>query len=817
MATSVKQYVTDNIDKALESGWIKVYYQPVIRSLTEQLCGAESLARWIDPEMGFLPPDKFIGTLEKTRQIHKLDLFIIEQVCKDISERLKNNLPAVPVSVNVSRLDFEEADMLATIEEFVDRYDVPRDYIHVEVTESMIVSDADLMERMIDSFREAGYEVWMDDFGSGYSSLNLLKDYNFDTIKLDMEFLRKFTDKSKAIMTSTITMAKDIDISTLAEGVETIEQVDFLREIGCGRLQGYYYGKPLPKEEFFEHIEKQNIKIEERKWRYFYDVASKAARSTDEPLEIIEDDGKEFRTLFMNEQYMAQVFETATTLAYADKQIYHTASPLIKKYREFANILERSRNQETFYYTGNGNIYRFVGQVLAENEGKYIIKGSIHNISSDKSLRMQHSVDSKLKELNHLFQNILQINPTADTALPILGRSTFQQINGSNTLSQVIASLKADIVSSADRQRFEEFSNPATLKERVENSETGYIEDVFRMKQNDGSFRWSANVIMTIPGTGGKEFMVCIRTLPEKVKDTIDESGGMFKFEDYGLKSDELELYSKLFMNFVANSSVKFFWKDKNRNFIGASQAFLDFFGITSVDAIKGKPSEKQNWLVDKERSIKEDTAILTKGETVDNAPSQYIINGVIHNTICNKAPVYSDGKIVGIMGYLIDIGEELKRMDSFYQIDTVDKVTGLMSIRAFLSSMVDYSIQYTQNAADYGVIILKNVNQERIEASYGKEFSDKVLKVIADKIVEATGSSCAICRVRKADFALITHASALKELEIIAASLKKRIEAIKAVGGKSVTLKMITATALRSEDDMEAEGVYHTALTRLK
>jgi len=817
MATSVKQYVAENIDKALESGWIKVYYQPVIRSLTEQLCSAESLARWIDPEMGFLPPDKFIGTLEKTRQIHKLDLFIIEQVCKDISERLKNKLPTVPVSVNVSRLDFEEVDMLEALEEFVDRYDVPRDYIHIEVTESMIVSDADLMEKMIDSFREDGYEVWMDDFGSGYSSLNLLKDYNFDTIKLDMEFLRKFNDKSKAIMTSTITMAKDIDMYTLAEGVETMEQVDYLRKIGCGRLQGYYYGKPMPIDEFFEHIEKQNIKIEERKWRHFYDVASKATRATDEPLEVIEDDGKEFRTLFMNEPYMDQIFETKATLADTDEQIYHTASPLIKKYREFANILEKSRNQETFYYTGNGNIYRFVGQVLAENEGKYIIKGSIHNISSDKSLRMQHSVDSKLKELNHLFQNILQINPTADTALPLLGRSTFLQVDGNNTLSEVIASLKTEVISSADRQRFEEFSDLTTLKERVENSEAGYIENVFRMKQNDGSYKWAATVIMIIPGTGGREFMICIRTLPERIKDTIDESGGMFRFEDYGLKSDELELYSKLFMNFVANSSIKFFWKDKNRNFIGASQAFLDFFGITSVDDIKGKPSEKQNWSVDKERSIKEDTAILTKGETVDNAPSQYIINGVIHNTICNKAPVYSNGKIVGIMGYLVDIGEELSRMDSFYQIDTIDKVTGLMSIRAFLSSMVDYSIQYTQNAADYGVIILKNVNQERIEVSYGKEFSDKVLKTIADKIVETTGSSCAVCRVRKSDFALITHASALKELEIIAASLKKRIEAVKAVDGNSVTLKMITAAALRSEDDMEAEGVYHTALTRLK
>ena len=359
--------------------------------------------------------------------------------------------------------------MLATVEGLVKKYDVPRDYLHIEVTESMIVSDADLMEKMIDSFRDAGYEVWMDDFGSGYSSLNLLKDYNFDTIKLDMEFLRKFSDKSKAIMTSTITMAKDIDVMTLAEGVETMEQIDFLRKIGCGKLQGYYYGKPLPIDEFFEHIEKQNIKIEERKWRHFYDVASKAARATDEPLEIIEDDGKEFRTLFMNEPYMRQIFENTETLKVTDERIYHTASPLIKKYREFANTLEASRNVETFYYTVRGNIYRFVAQAIAENEGKYIIKGSIHNISTDNSVRVQHSVENRLKELNHLFDNILQVNPDADTAIPLLGRTRFKfNIDGTSKLSDALSNLKAEAVATADRERFDRFSDPSTMRERIE-------------------------------------------------------------------------------------------------------------------------------------------------------------------------------------------------------------------------------------------------------------------------------------------------------------------------------------------------------------
>ena len=819
MATSVKQYVTDNIDKALSSGWIKVYYQPVIRSLTEQLCGAESLARWIDPEMGFLPPDKFIGTLEKTRQIHKLDLFMIEQVCSDISQRLKNNLPAVPVSVNFSRQDFEEVDMLATVENLVAKYDIPRDYLHIEITESMIVSDASLMERIIDTFRDAGYEVWMDDFGSGYSSLNLLKDYNFDTIKLDMEFLRKFTDKSKAIMTSTITMAKDIDMMTLAEGVETAEQVDFLRKIGCGKLQGYYYGKPLPADEFFGHISRQNIKIEERKWRHFYDVASKTSRATDEPLEIIEDDGRNFKTLFMNEPYMAQIFDGSSTLQDTDEKIYHTASPLIKKYREFANTLEKSKNQETFYYTGNGNIYRFVGQAIAENEGRYIIKGSIHNISSDNSVRVQHSVDSRLKELNHLFDNIMQINPEADTAIPLLGRSTYQYKLDSenNKLTYFLDLIYNKVVSNVDKSRFKEFADVSTLKERIKGSSTGYIEDCFRMKQQDGTYRWSSNLLMSIPGTGGKEYLLCARALPDNIREALNEAKEMFKYEDYGLKSDNLEHFTKLFKNFVANSSVKFFWKDKDRNFIGASQAFLDFFGITSVEAIKGKPSEKQSWSVDKKRSIKEDTAILTKGVHVDNAPSQYIIDGVIHNTICNKAPVYEDGKIVGIMGYLVDIDEELRRMDSFYQIESTDRVTGLMSLRAFLGSMVDYSVQYAEGGADYGVIMIRNDNSQRIEASYGKEFGDKLLKAIADKILEITGSSCAVCRVKDSDFSLITHATALKELQLIANSLKKKLEAIKEIDGNSVTLKIRTSAAIRSEEGMEDEAIYYIALTRLR
>ncbi len=818
MSSSIAAHVTENIERAIQNGWIRVYYQPVIRSLTEQLCGAESLARWIDPELGFLAPDKFIGALEESGQIHKLDMFMVEQVCSDISDRLKQGLPAVPVSVNVSRLDFEAVDMLGEIEGLVLKYDIPRDYLHIEVTESMIVSDKNLMTKIIEDFRDAGYEVWMDDFGSGYSSLNVLKDYSFDTLKLDMLFLSNFNDKSKAIMTSAITMAKDIDMMTLAEGVETREQVDFLKGIGCDKLQGYFYGKPLPIDEFFEHIINSNIEIEERRWRHYYDVASRCARATDEPLEIVEDDGVNFSTLFMNEPYKREIFSESYSIEEVDRLIYNTPSALLKKYREFAGIMENTRNVETFYYTNNGNILRFVAQAVAENEGRYIIKGSIHNISSDKSLSKRNSVDSRLKELNHLFEQILQINPSNNTVIPLLGRITYNlHWDPKNTsLDEMFERVGKELISSADYQRYKEFGDFTTLKERVAATEDGYIEDLFRMKDPDGSYNWKVVYIMVVPGTGGKEFLVCKKKIPVYAKSTLTNSREMFRFEDYGLDSDNVDNYIRLFKNFVANSSIKFFWKDRDRRITGVSQAYLNYFEISSFEMLRGKKAEETPWIVDKKMVIEEEEEILRSGTRVKNTPSQCIINGVIHNLIINKVPIYSNGKIVGIMGYFIDIGDELNRMDDLYNIEKIDKITGLMTIRAFLNAFVDYSVQRQSKGIDYGLIILREVNHDRIVDSFGEAFGNKVLEAMADEMLSLTGQSCLIARVKDADFGILTHLSEQEDLDILASQLKEKIESVRKVDGCSITLNIHTSALVIGTEGTTDENLYSKVLSGL-
>ena len=246
----VYRHITNNLDRALEEGWVKVYYQPIIRAADGKICDEEALARWNDPELGFLSPEHFIPALEQYKLIYKLDLYVLERVLEKMKLQREAGLYVVPQSVNLSRMDFESCDVVEEIRRRVDEAGVDRSMITVEITESVIGSDFDFMKEQVTRFRELGFPVWMDDFGSGYSSMNVLQQIHFDLIKFDMGFMRRFDegDDSKIILTELMKMAIGLGMETVCEGVETAEQVEFLREIGCTRIQGYYYGKPIPFE-----------------------------------------------------------------------------------------------------------------------------------------------------------------------------------------------------------------------------------------------------------------------------------------------------------------------------------------------------------------------------------------------------------------------------------------------------------------------------------------------------------------------------------------------------------------------------------------
>ena len=246
-----QQYVIDHIDKAIENGFIKVFYQPVVRVQTDEICHYEALVRWIDPEIGVLSPSNFIETLEQYHLIHLVDKHVIEQVCAEYRALADAGEPVVPVSINISRLDFELCDIVSVIEQTRRRYNVPRRMLDIEITESALNDNVGHIRSECDKLKQMGYNIWLDDFGSGYSSLNVLANYNFEVLKLDLDFLRsrEKNPKSGTLMAYIIQGARGMKLMPLTEGVETEEQYKFLKESGCEFAQGYYFGKPMPMEE----------------------------------------------------------------------------------------------------------------------------------------------------------------------------------------------------------------------------------------------------------------------------------------------------------------------------------------------------------------------------------------------------------------------------------------------------------------------------------------------------------------------------------------------------------------------------------------
>lgn len=248
------RYVVNHLDQALDEQWVQVYYQPIVRAVNGRVCDEEALSRWFDPEHGRLAPGDFIQPLEDSGLIYKLDLYVLDRVLEKIKHQREAGLTIVPHSVNLSRSDFDALDMVEEICKRVDAAGVDRSLITVEITESIIGSNFDYMKQQVERFRALGFPVWMDDFGSGYSSLDFLQSIRCDLIKFDMSFLRKIDEgeSGKIILTELMQMATALGIDTVCEGVESQSHVRFLREIGCSKLQGYYYCPPIPFEEIVD-------------------------------------------------------------------------------------------------------------------------------------------------------------------------------------------------------------------------------------------------------------------------------------------------------------------------------------------------------------------------------------------------------------------------------------------------------------------------------------------------------------------------------------------------------------------------------------
>ncbi|MEA4965365.1 MAG: EAL domain-containing protein [Oscillospiraceae bacterium] len=310
-----EQQIVNEMQYALDTEQFQVYLQPRYDLRTEQPYGAEALIRWLHPERGLLSPGLFIPVFERNGFIGKVDYYMWERVCRLLRKWMDEGSTPAPISVNVSRVNMYNPNLVALLTGLVQKYSVPPQLLNLELTESAYMDNPEAMSKTVAALQDTGFLVMIDDFGSGYSSLNTLKDIPFNILKIDMEFLSGNADagRKECIMTSVVHMAGWLNVPVVMEGVETLQQVNFLKSIGCDYVQGYYFAKPMPVPDYeallrgaqpnrFESRSVNHDRLVETIWTFDSRI-DLLFNSIKRPAAIYEFDNESFSTIRVNTDF----------------------------------------------------------------------------------------------------------------------------------------------------------------------------------------------------------------------------------------------------------------------------------------------------------------------------------------------------------------------------------------------------------------------------------------------------------------------------------------------------------------------------------
>ncbi|EQE83730.1 diguanylate cyclase domain protein [Clostridioides difficile CD69] len=251
---SEESMILDDIKIALVKNQFEVYYQPKFSLVNGEMIGSEALIRWNHPEHGFISPAVFIPIAEKSKLILKIGRFVFERVCTDLSEWKKQGKNIVPVSVNLSRVELYQPDIVKFINKTIQMYNLSSDFIEIEITETVAINELNILKNVLNELRKHGFSISMDDFGTGYSSISCLRDMPIDILKLDKSFLGgiEHDERSRNIAKSIVSLAKSLDLVVIIEGVESKEQAELMKQFGCDLVQGFYFARPMPAKNFLD-------------------------------------------------------------------------------------------------------------------------------------------------------------------------------------------------------------------------------------------------------------------------------------------------------------------------------------------------------------------------------------------------------------------------------------------------------------------------------------------------------------------------------------------------------------------------------------
>lgn len=674
-------------------------------------------------------------------------------------------------------------------------------------SENALVLQDDAIRRGLRHLQQEGCKVWLDDFGSGYSSLNVLKDYRFHTLKLDMAFLHPFTKESRTIVASIIRMAKELGIHTLAEGVETKEQAEFLRDIGCEKLQGFYYGRPLPGKDCYAYCRERGMEFETMQETLLLSQAGLIDVNQPTPVSIVYDDSVDLQFLQVNQAYLKALQSMGTkTMTDSNHFLQAPDHPMHRKFRRFADQAIKSGRTETMTYVDNGQYMRVNLRTIARVGHHYIHRAELYNISLDEAVKDKsaHHFDNILRNILLMFEGIWYLDTEHET-LEIIepltddrkGRSTNRDITGTFRYF-------ADYyVHPKDRERFLRFTDYRDFQQRAAESQSATITEPFRLLRSNGNFDWFFITGLTLLKSPAKGILFCIArpriTTPEEIQPQLFEMLESCGITSASFAAVQEDISHALWQAFLKHSHEKIIRKDRSHRILGVSQSIIDWLGIPE-DALIGKTPQELSYCVDRQELYAMDERVMSTGTTLRDAYLHLVIGQMPHLARVEKFPLYRNDKIAGLITILHDVDTEQHETMRDVSASVTDEETGFLNYRGMVMVGLRYADDFRLNGDDYAATLIDVPEFDSIGLTYGEEFRSHLLQQICSILRKMLPQTVTISHIGSCCFLLFQKATFIASLQKSYIEIADAIHAIQSVDGCPCTLYMHYATVRGSE-----------------
>lgn len=805
---TILDYIASHFKEALRNGCITVCYEPVLRALTGKICAVEALARWHDAQHGDIPPQDFVRVLKAQNRIHLLDYFVAKATVQNLHTRRRQELPIVPVILNLSRRDFLVSDPAGVLNHLTEKYQVPHAYLQIEITETAFVEDEAIIAQAISHLRQEGYSVTLDNFGEGHSSLAALQRSAIDEISLDGIFFDNFTEATRQLLTSILLMAKTLGIHTAAEGVQTEEQADFLRRIGCEKMQGPIcrtMARPLE-----EGALSKPYRFETRLEQQIFHRAGLTNLVTDTPTALFSDDGNHLHILTANANYQNMLrLSHFDSLQEANKLLLELPQVIHVRLRALADATIRSHQMETELFISNGRYFYLKLHNIAGTNGFYLHRAELQFLQQGQKSSTGEDYDHIVRHLMQFYHDIYLID-NQENCIEIITASVASKRAGSHLHGIMTAFLRfaRNYICPDDQRRFLQYIHRLAQVNQTPLASTKF--DLFRVKVPNGSFHWTNFSLTSFQYNDHPCQLLCLRdfvfeelTDRDRLINTVMASYGFTTLpEDPERQITNAALWRTL----TQFSSRKLFWKDRDGHFCGASPAFLRYYGIQNINELIGKSDRDLGWHLSDTYMDQGEMTVLQKGEPIHNGHGRCIARGRQHAISFSKYPIYQGTEIVGLLGEFRDVEEDRSYHQLQRKLYLIDEETDLYNYRGMILASVEFADNLRQNKVGYVGAMFVVPEITSVGKLYGDSIRHAALQRICAIIKKTMPATTVIAHTGSGVFVLFLKRETVGTMRTFIEQIKAEIAAITTVEGFSCHFSMRYAlesgTDARSSDE---------------